>query len=157
VLIDNNSITGHGLTGPADNLAGMLTTQHQRGGNMDITFSNNTAASMQNNAFGAMFLQVNGTDGANSQCINFSANTYTNVKPGAFAFGNIYAFDLTALGGNDNMEIHGFVDTPPATEAAVDTSLNGPETTTIVAGDVLFFGDPPIGGTCLQASVPPAP
>jgi hypothetical protein len=79
------------------------------------------------------------------------------VKPGAFAFGNIYAFDLTALGGNDNMEIHGFVDTPPATEAEVETYLNGPETTTIVAGDVLFFGDPPIGGTCLQASVPPAP
>jgi hypothetical protein len=157
LLIDSNSVTGHGMTGGSDNPLGMLATQHQRGGNMDITFSNNTAANMQNNFFGSMFLQVNGTTGANSQCINFSANTYNNVKPGIFAFNNIYYFDLTPT-GDDNFEIGGFVDTPPATETEVANYLNGPETTTIVPGDVVFADvNAPIGGTCLAASVPPAP
>jgi hypothetical protein len=159
VLIQNNSVTGHGLLGSGFNTDGMLSTQHQRGGNMDIAFSNNTAAGMQNNAFGPMFLQVNGTTGANNQCISFASDTYTNVKPGTFGFNVIYSFDLTAVSGDDNMRIGGFVDpnAPPATEAEVAAFLNGVESTAIVAGDVTFFGAPPIGGTCLQASVPPAP
>lgn len=135
VVIDGNIANATGTT----DVAAILTTQHQRGGDLDILFSNNQFENFSTNFFGAVFVQVTGAIGANDLCIKFDNNSYSNTNG---LFGNTYGFDVTVDGGNDFLRVDGF---PGGDETAMSNFLNLVEATG--PHPVLYFGQPS-GGTC---------
>ena len=155
VLFDTNTVSGH--TNALGDPALFVTTQHQRGGDLDLVITSNTFSNPTNNFFGAIFLQLNGSEitgtSVSNQCVRLGSNSYTNATIGLFS--NSHAVDFIPDGGNDVFSVQGFTG---STAANFDAFLSGVETSFTGGGpSTLFFGTAPGNATCTTSNVPAAP